>query len=154
MLFAGLGCLWFIASNKWVDRHLSSIIGWMLRKYTNLDARDYISLLHMAGEYKVVELYIEEGDWLAEKSLSSLDLTSEGFLVLGITRKDGSYIGAPNGNMKLLVGDNLVIYGREPAFEKLDQRQKGFLGDREHEDAVFEQSENVGDRDDSQDDMP
>ena len=140
MLVFGLVFVWLLASSSWVDKNLSKIISRMLKKYTKLDVRDYAGLLHMAGEYKVVELYIEDNDWLADRRLDELDLASEGFLVLGITRSDGTYIGAPNGIMKFLAGDTIVIYGRAPAFEKLDSRQKGFQGDQEHEDAVAEQS--------------
>ncbi len=139
-LIVGLAFVWVIASSKWIDRKLSKIIGTMLKKHTKLDVQDYADLLHMAGEYKVVELYIEENDWLDDKTLEGSDLAAEGFLVLGITRKDGKYIGAPNGAMKLLAGDTLIIYGRASAFEELDRRQKGPVGDREHAEAVAEQA--------------
>lgn len=141
LLFAGLGALWGMATNRWVDRYLSNFIAWMLKRYTRLDVRDYAALFHMAGEYKVVELYVEEDDWLADMTLQDMDLHEEGFLVLGITRKDGTYLGAPNGSTKVYTGDNLVMYGRASAFEELDQRRKGSRGDREHEMAVAEQRE-------------
>jgi len=138
ILIFGLLGLWGISSSEWVDRKLSVFIGWMLKKYTKLDVRDYANLLHMAGEYKVIELYIEKEDWLSDKMLQDLDLEGEGILILGITRRNGMYIGAPSGSSRILAGDTLVIYGRESIFEKLDQRRKGKRGDAEHERAVKE----------------
>jgi len=141
LLLVGLGGIWIISANRWVDRYLSRFIGWMLKRYTRLDIRDYASLLHMAGQFKVVELYVEDNDWLADRTLQDLDLHEEGFLILGITRKDGTYRGAPDGATKVFAGDNLVIYGRSSAFEELDQRRKGSRGDQKHEKAVAEQKE-------------
>lgn len=141
LLLLGLVGLWFASKNKYVEKTLERYIGWMLKKYTNIDVKDYAGILHVAGEYKVVEMYIEDDDWLADKQLQDLGLHKEGFLVLGITRKDGSYIGAPNGSMKMFAGDNAVLYGRASAFDELDKRRKGKSGDIEHERAIIKQKE-------------
>lgn len=143
MLVGGLLLLWWIASSKWVDMRLSRVINWALRKYTRLDVRDYASLLHMAGEYRVSELYVEPDDWLADKSLEQLRLQDEGIQVLGINRKAGKYIGAPDGSTMILAGDVLVLYGRTSSFVELDTRRRGARGDQEHEKAVEEHKEIV-----------
>lgn len=143
ILFLGLIALWIISVNKWVDAHLSKIISWALKRYTKLDVRDYVSLLHMAGEYKVTELYIEEGDWLANRQLHEIRLQDEGLMILGITRKDGAYLGAPDGSMQINPGDNLILYGRDSAFKELDERQRGQNGDLKHKQAIEEQKKIV-----------
>ena len=138
-VIVGLGVLLALAANKWIDRRLSTFINWMLKKYSKLDVQDYAGLLHMAGEYKVIELYIEKLDWLSGEKLQDAHLEAEGVLILGITRIDGTYVGAPNGSTSILAGDNLILYGRDSSFEKLDQRRKGKKGDLEHKKAVAEQ---------------
>jgi len=142
-LLAGLGIIFAIATSSWIDRRLSKIINWALRRYTDIDVRDYASLLHMAGEYKVAELYVDPHDWLADRKLLDLDLEGEGVLVLGITRTDGKFVGAPNGESKILPGDTLVVYGRDSAFRELDERRSGATGDIEHAEAVAEHKEVV-----------
>lgn len=143
ILTLGLVALWIIAVNKWVDSRLSKIIGWALKRYTKLDVRDYVSLLHMAGEYKVSELYVEDGDWLANRQLQEIRLQDEGVMILGITRKDGTYLGAPDGSMQINAGDNLILYGRDSAFKELDERQRGYNGDLKHQIAIEEQKKVV-----------
>jgi len=143
LLILGLVGLWIIAVNKWVDAHLSKIISWALKKYTKLDVRDYVSLLHMAGEYKVTELFVEEGDWLANRQLHEIRLQDEGVMILGVTRKDGTYLGAPDGTMEINPGDNLILYGRDSAFKELDERQRGRNGDLKQEIAIEEQKKVV-----------
>jgi hypothetical protein len=140
-IFLGLALLWFAATNRWVDNHLSKFIGWAVRRYTHLDIKDYASLLHVAGEYKVTELFVEPTDWLAKKSLQELRLQDEGVMILGITRSDGTYMGAPDGSRIVQEGDNLILYGREASLIKLDQRRRGKKGDIEHKKAVAEQKE-------------
>ncbi len=49
-----------------------------------------------------------------------------------VTRKDGTYIGGPMGNTKLLPYDTIMLYGRTSAVQKLDERKRGQTGDEEH----------------------
>lgn len=139
LLMSGLVVLWMLATNHWVDRWLSRITDWALRRWTDLDVRDYASLMHLAGEYRLGELEVEEHDWLSERSLAELGLREEGIIVLGVKRTDGSYLGAPNGDTVVHPGDNLILYGRAPALAEVDERRRGLAGDAEHAEAVAEQ---------------
>lgn len=132
LLFSGVLALWFLASSHWVDRWLSRIIERALTRYTRLEVKDYASILHLAGEYKVSELHVDAGDWLANRTLRQLKLRDEGLLVLGIERTGGEFIGAPNGDTALEVGDNVIIYGRDSTVAELSQRRRGVTGDIEH----------------------
>lgn len=135
-LVLGLATLWTLASSPWVDRHLSRLITWALKRWTQLDVRDYAHLLHLAGEYGVIELQVESGDWMAEKNLAELNLADEGALVLGIQRANGSYTGAPTGRTVVHSGDTLIVYGRSPMLADLDSRRAGVGGDLAHQEAV------------------
>ncbi len=141
ILVTGLVGLWAVASSQWVDRHLSNLISWALRRYTDLDVRDYSAMLHLAGEYKVSEMQVEPEDWLADRSLKELKLRNEGVMVLGITRRTGEYVGAPLGATRINPYDTLMIYGRASALERLDRRKRGHSGDREHMEQVVRQME-------------
>jgi K+/H+ antiporter YhaU regulatory subunit KhtT len=125
-----------ISSSRWVDRRLSKMIEHALSRYSHLEIRDYASLLHLAGEYKVSELYVNSGDWLCNRTLKQLNLRDEGLLVLGIERNSGEFIGTPNGNTKVEEGDNVIIYGRDSTVAELSQRERGVTGDKEHWDEV------------------
>jgi hypothetical protein len=135
----GLGLIWLLSTSRWVNRYLSRIIGWALRRWTRLRLRDYVNLLHLSGDYQVSELRVEPQDWLADKPLSELRLRDEGIAVLGIQRPDGTYIGAPYGKTCIRPHDLLILYGRYSALSELDSRRANLAGDVAHQDAMAEQ---------------
>jgi TrkA-C domain len=139
LLLGALVALWLLARSRWVDRRLSRLIAWALKRYTELDTRDYAGLLHLAGEYAVMELRVRRDGWLAERTLDALDLPDEGVLVLGVVRRDGTYIGAPRGTTRLQVGDTVLLYGRSPVLAELDRRRADPGGERAHRAAAEEQ---------------
>jgi len=135
----GLLILLFLAQSKWIDQKLTILINRALNRYTRLDLKDYYSLLHLADNYRVSEIMLNEDDWMTDKSLKELKLNKEGVLVLGITREDGEYIGAPRGKIKIRAGDTVTVYGRAAALEELGKRLKGEIGDRDHDEAMDKQ---------------
>jgi hypothetical protein len=139
VLLAGLAALLFACRNQWVERRLSKLIGRVVCRVTNLQARDYAHMLRLAGEYAVSELQVQADDWLVGKTLADADLSHEGVLVLGITRPDGTYIGAPTGGTRVEALDSLMLYGRAPVLAELDERHFGPDGDRAHRAALEEQ---------------
>lgn len=141
LLVGGLLALWLVARSQWVDRRLSSLIARMLNRVTDLDARDYSALLHLSADYTVLEMAVQEGDWIAGRALAELKLRDEGVLVLGLTRPDGTWIGAPRFDTTIQAGDTLVLYGRTPRLAELDRRPAGPRGDEMHELAVEEHRE-------------
>lgn len=143
ILVSGVVFLWGFASSKWVDRRLSNMINFLLKRYTDLNVTDYASLLHLTGEYRLAELRIEKDDWLDGKKLAETQLGREGINVLGIKRTDGTYIGSPTGATMTRRGDCLVIYGRVADIKALDNRKEGRSGDIEHQKAVKVQKKMV-----------
>jgi hypothetical protein len=141
LLIAGLTLLWLVAMSHWVDFHLSRLIDWALKRYTRLDIQDYASLMHLAGEYRIVEIRIDPEDWLAQQTLGQAQLREEGIMVLGVQRQDGTYLGVPTGTTKLLPKDTLIAYGRVSALAALDERRKDWRGNRQHRAAVRENLE-------------
>ena len=131
----GILVLWVVSSNKNIDKWLCNIINILLNRFTSLKSRDYSSLLKLAGDYQVTELNVREDDWVVGKTLQESNLRNEGITVLGIERLQGNYIGLPDNVVKIKHGDNLIVYGREAAIKKLDVREKGDIGDQDHEEA-------------------
>ncbi|HWG43911.1 MAG TPA: TrkA C-terminal domain-containing protein [Gemmataceae bacterium] len=138
VLAAGLGLLGLATSSNWADRHLSRLINWALRRYTRLEVRDYAALLQLSEGFGVLELHVQAGDWLAERTLSSLSLTEEGVLVLGVHRADGRYVGVPTGDTVIHASDTLVIYGPKERVIELDTRRHGITGGLAHLTAASE----------------
>lgn len=139
LLLGGVAVLLVLSSSKWVDRRLQRLISVALNRWTDLDTRDYAALLHVHGDHTISELAVERDDWLADRELKELSLPDEGVLILGIQREDGSYLGAPKGDVWIRAGDVLIVYGRTRRLEDLDERRAGWTGDAAHSQAVGEQ---------------
>lgn len=146
-LVGGVLAIWWLANSRLVDRHMNRLIRWALRRWTDLDVRDYASLLKLSHNYSVRELGVEEGDWLVGKSLRDCRLTEEGVLVLGIYRSDGTYVGAPRSDTEIYGDDTLILYGHEKVLENLDQRRADTVGDAAHRQAVNDQRRRMSEQD-------
>lgn len=139
-ILLGIGVLWLVFQSKWVDRRITSATMAALRRWTNLDAHDYAALLHVGGDFVVTELSVEEGDWLADRSLGQLGLRDEGVIVLGVERTDGTYFGVPNADTVVRQRDVLVLYSRRETLSELDGRRRDGRGEAAHQAAVREQT--------------
>lgn len=138
LFVVGLGLLWLLAVSHFVERNLNRLIAWGLKKWTRLEIQDYVAVLHLQNEFAVWEIKVEPNDWLAGKTLIEAGLSKEGVLILGIQRKEGLYIGAPQGSSRIAAGDVLVTYGPMIRLEDLDRRQHGEAGDKAHQEAIVE----------------
>ena len=150
LLVSGLVALWSFAASQWVDRHLSNLVSKALKRYTRLRIQDFAKLLHLAGDYQITELQVQSGDWLAGRSLGELGLRQEGIVVLGVTRKNGRFIGVPDGDTNIKADDVLILYGRADGIRDLDERQHGYTGNMAHQQKMadqkrIEREENEGD---------
>ncbi|HEV7275665.1 MAG TPA: TrkA C-terminal domain-containing protein [Devosiaceae bacterium] len=136
VLIVGAACLWLFARSRWISIWMSRVIAYALKRYTDLDTRDYAGLLHLAGEYAVMELGVKEKSWMTDRSLGDLRLPDEGVLVLGVVRPDTTYLGAPRADTVVRSGDNLVLYGRSSTLSALARRKPGAAGDEDRNAAV------------------
>ena len=135
-LAIGIGILWLLATNRAFNRVLTRLVRKALRRWTDLDLKDYARLLHLKEEYQVTEIEVDDDNWLADKKLKQLRLADEGIAVLGIERRDRIYIGAPYGETCVYPGDTIVVYGRKSALVELETRPQGIEGERAHQEAV------------------
>ena len=135
-LIVALLVIYGLSRNRAVDRRLSALIARVLERYTDLEARDYARVLHIGGEYGVGEIGVQEGDWVADRSLGELRLRDEGLVVLGIEMPGGQYVGAPGFEAVVRPHMNLVVYGRADRLAELGCRRAGAAGDKAHAEAV------------------
>ena len=130
ILVGGLAALVVLARSRRVDRFLQRPIEWGLRRFTDIEVRDFESLLHLAEGNVVIELGIDPGEWLDGRTLADADLRGEGVVVLGVQRPDGSYLAVPRGDTELRAGDTVIAYGLGERLCDLDERPAGPEGDR------------------------
>jgi len=139
MLGLGLAVLWSITQSQWVDQRLNNLVEWALRRWTDLEVADYSNLLHLGHGFMVIEMEVEDEDWLVERDLAGLRLSEEGVLVLGIERPGADYLGAPRGTTRLKAGDTVILYGPRDVLTNLDERRAGSSGNWDHHKAVDKQ---------------
>lgn len=139
LVFVGILLLILLAKSQWIERRLNVVITWALRRFTDLDVRDYVAILNLQEGYAVTEMRVDPGDWLADKTLIELNLPREGVLILGVNcSRANCYIGAPTAETKIQVGDTIVLYGPIDRLKELDQRRGGRRGEDAHVEAVQE----------------
>jgi hypothetical protein len=136
ILLTGLVVLWLISQSRLVDRYLSRIIDWALRRSPVIEVRDFAGLLGIGGDFEIAELQVQPKDWLANRTLREARLQDEGILLLAITRASGKFLGAPAPDTCIGPEDTLVLYGTRDQIEALDRRRENEAGDDEHEHAV------------------
>lgn len=122
VLLFGLVVLYFVATSTLVDRIMCSVISRALRRYTELETRDFSTLLHLHGDYQIAEIKARAEDQMTGMSLAEAGLKSKGVLVLGIVDPPGKYIGAPGAEHVIGAGQTLVIYGLPESVRQLDCR--------------------------------
>lgn len=142
-LFGGLALLWAISSSRWVDDRMCGAIRWAIRRFTTLDANDYVRLLHLGSEYGVLRFRVEENDWISDKTLRTTRLADEGLLVLGIECPGGNFVGAPPADIEVHDGDELIVYGPADRVSELNARTLGEHGDHAHTAAISERQDRL-----------
>lgn len=78
-----------------------------------IHAMDYELLLRVASGFCISEVEVTDDCILANKSLRESRPADRGIIVLGITHREESFLGAPGPDEKILVGDVITVYGRE-----------------------------------------
>ena len=142
VLVFGIAAIWVLATNRRTEGWLRKRFVRVLDKTGELDVRDYAGLLQVGADYTVGEIQVREDDWMADRTLAQLRLRDEGVVVLGVERS-GEYFGAPNGDTEIHAGDTVVLYGRDEALERLDDRRRGTGAELSHVDEVVEHRERV-----------
>ena len=129
LLLGGLLAVYFVSRSRLADRILTRAIERLLRRFTDLDTKDYVGLLRLSNSWVVAELEVGPEDWVCDIALEELHLPEEGIVVLGIERRAGLWVGAPSGKTVIHAGDIAVLYGTQDAIDRLDHRSRGAEGE-------------------------
>lgn len=139
VILGGVAIVLWLLRRRRVEAIVTSALTKGLNRFSDLELRDYHHLMRLSADYSVTELLVQDGDWLADRTLIDLDLPHEGVLVLAILRADGEFAGAPRGDAFISAGDTVYLYGRASVLDDLDHRTSGEAGDQAHAEAIAEQ---------------
>ncbi|MFG0246415.1 MAG: TrkA C-terminal domain-containing protein [Phycisphaerales bacterium JB052] len=92
---------------------LDRVIEASLRRFQQVRAIDYETVLRSGDGFSVMQVEIESGNELIGSTLAGAALGTKGVLVLNIMRHGGESIGAPHPTTELMPGDLLTVYGQE-----------------------------------------
>ena len=120
LILGSLGALWLLTSmsafTSLVDRSIKFALK---RAGVFRPSLDHEVLLRLDAGFSVSEVPLEPNHVLAGQKLAQTALLDRGIVVLGITRADGRYVGAPRGEAMCEAGDVLTVYGSDRDVEAL-----------------------------------
>ncbi|MEP4076869.1 TrkA C-terminal domain-containing protein [Haloferula sp.] len=119
LILGGVVAFGLLMNVGWIKRPMDTLMTKMLKKAGVIEALDYEVLLHVKDGFSVSEVEVEEAHLFAGKALSESRPSDHGLVVLGIHRKDGLFIGAPDKNERIEVGDVIMIYGAEKTVRRI-----------------------------------
>lgn len=113
VIAVGLVAITLVYKTPMVKRLLDFVIERSLRRYHEVRAIDYETVLHSGDGFSVMQVEIEPGNDLIGSTLAGAALGTKGVLVLNIKRAGGESIGTPHPTTEINAGDMLTVYGRE-----------------------------------------
>ncbi len=143
IIVGSLFLFWQLSKSKYLEKIIVRMVNKALEKFSEIKVTDYVELLNLTGEYEITVLKVKEGDWLENKELNDVKINKEGVNLIAVRRKDNTFIGTPQGDTKILEGDNLIMYGREKNLKNLEKRKNDPRGKAEHEKAVKDQEKEL-----------
>lgn len=118
-----------VSRSRPVDVVLRRVIERVLARYGDFEVDDFSALLHLQGEWTVAQMPVAPDDWIASRPLGELRLPDEGVALMGVDREDGTWVGSPREDIRLGVGDVVVLYGRRSALDDIARRLHGDEGE-------------------------
>jgi len=125
VIVASVVVLIALARSRRLERWLTPLLQRVLARASSLELTHYLDLLHIPDDYRVGEVEVRQGSWLAERRIEELELEPEGVVVLGIVRRGGEYLGTAPREVRLTENDRLVLYGRKERLAELSRRAAG-----------------------------
>ncbi len=117
MLFLGIVGLILLGKIGMLNKLLDWSIRRGLERVGMLHVADYDLLLRAKSGFCVSELEVPSESVLAGVELGESRPADKGIIVLGITKEDGRFIGAPSRRERVDVGDVLLVYGHESSLK-------------------------------------
>lgn len=135
-LLGGIAAIAVLASLKPIRGGLTKLLVFALTRSGAVQVRDYEELLRVGKGFSISTLHVEEGSWLADRTLGELQLTDEGVIVLNVIREEGTALATPGARTLVEAGDKLLCYGLEADLTRLVERPASYGGAVEREIAI------------------
>ncbi len=113
LLLGAIVFFWLLTRFKPIVRLIDWSIASTLARTGRVIAVDYDHLLRIKEGYYVSDVMVEAGSALIGRRLAECRPRRDGVVLLGIVREDGEYIGVPDGETEVSLGDQLIVYGRD-----------------------------------------
>lgn len=111
-LVAGITLLLISVHISAANRLIGRLTRAAIERFTSIGVTNLTTLMPVGGRWVVAELRVERDSGLGGRSLASLNLAHHDITVLGIRRRDGTYVGSPSQATELQPGDIMTAYGR------------------------------------------
>lgn len=119
ILAVGAVGLSILFNAKWVRRPMDHVMKRTLRGAGLVRAMDYGTLLRVDQGFGVNDVKLEEGHPWAGRVLGDSRPSDAGVVVLNVRKANGEFVGAPDRDFLLEVGDEMMVYGKEEAMKKV-----------------------------------
>jgi hypothetical protein len=120
-LAAVLLVLWFLVLNPFADRIMCNIIGRLLARTEGFGGRKPARLLQLPAGHGVTQIPVHPESGLAGRQLR--ELVSNGVVILGLQREDGTYINLPRDGEEVRPADEIFFYGPDQVLARFGDVQ-------------------------------
>ena len=120
-LAAVLLVLWFLVLNPFADRIMCNIIGRLLARTEGFGGRKPARLLQLPAGHGVTQILVHPESGLAGRQLR--ELVSNGVVILGLQREDGTYINMPRDGEEVRPADEIFFYGPDQVLARFGDVQ-------------------------------
>ncbi len=122
LLVLGALLFWLLARSKILNRALEWSIRFTLKRSSAVRSMDYEPLLKVESGYCIAEFEVLEDNTLAGRTIAESHPTDIGIVILGISKGDGEFIGAPGPKDRIEAGNSVTVYGHEEAINEIRGR--------------------------------
>ena len=122
LLVVGALIFWLFARSKIVNSAMEWSIRFALNKSSAVRSMDYEPLLKVESGYCIAEFEVLADNTLAGRTIAESHPTDIGIVILGISKAEGKFIGAPGPKDRIEVGNAVTVYGHEDAIEVIRGR--------------------------------
>ncbi|MGB0775192.1 MAG: TrkA C-terminal domain-containing protein [Akkermansiaceae bacterium] len=119
LIVVGASLLYVLSHIGPVRRSMDAMMKFSLARVGAVRAVDYDSLLNVQDGFLVSDVHIDDEHPLAEMALKASRPSDHGIVILGIHKKDGSFVGAPGKHDHIHAGDRIMVYGSEESVDKM-----------------------------------
>jgi hypothetical protein len=116
--------LWLAVLNPFADRIMCGVIGRLLARTEGFGGRKPARLLQLPAGHAITQFLVHSESGLAGRQLR--ELISNGVVILGLQREDGTYINLPRDGEEVQPADEIFFYGPDQVLAPFGAVQERF----------------------------